>query len=49
MFLWGKEGGGHNQEKLKISPVLLVFVRFIFSLYVGYAEMMCQLVGHPWG
>lgn len=49
MFLWGKEGGGHNEEKLKVSPVLLVFVRLLFSSYVSYAETMCYLVQDPWG
>lgn len=49
MFPWGKERGGHTQEKLKVSPVLMVFVRLIFSSYVGCAEMMCQLVRDPWG
>lgn len=44
MFLWGKEGGGHNQEKLTLSPVLLVFVRLLFS---SHAEMMCRWQGIP--
>jgi len=45
IFPWGKEGGGHNQEILKVSPVLLVFVRLTFILYIGCAEVMSAGLG----
>lgn len=49
MFPGGKEHGVHNQEKVKVNPVLLEFMRLIFISYLDYAERMCLLVQDPRG